>query len=110
MKFKLLILSIILAGSFAINSASAQVHVDVNFQTSYPGYTYYTYPAWRGHYRDHVYYQHYHRRFERQHRAYFQDRQHFDNNRFEKERHWHDGRENRNDRNENRNDRNERRN
>jgi len=78
----------IIAGSMAVQSASAQVHVSVNFERSYPGYTYYTYPKWHGHYRDRVYYEHYHHRFEREHRAYFRGRQ-FDHDRYERENHWH---------------------
>jgi len=85
---KLFVLCLIVAGSFAVNSASAQVHVSVNFASSYPGYSYYTYPAWHGHYRDQAYYAHYHTRFERNHRAYFHGRA-FDHDRFERENHWH---------------------
>ena len=88
MKTKLLALALIVAGSLAVQSASAQVHVGVNFESSYPGYTYYTYPKWHGHYRDHAYYAHYHTRFEREHRAYMRDRR-FDHDRFERENHWH---------------------
>lgn len=84
---KLLILAMIVIGSLAANSAFSQVHVAVNFETSYPGSTYYEYPAWHGHLRDRVYYDHYHARFEREHRAYFRDR-HFDHDRFERENHW----------------------
>jgi len=73
MKPKLFILALVIAGSLTANSAYSQVHVNVNlgFERDYPGYTYYTYPAWHGHYRDRVYYQHYHPVFERDHRAYF---------------------------------------
>ena len=85
---KLFVLCLIIAGSFAVNSASAQVHVSVNFENTYPGYTYYTYPAWHGHYRDQVYYSHYQPRFERSHRAYFKGRN-FDHDRYERENHWH---------------------
>ncbi|HVU98904.1 MAG TPA: hypothetical protein VHE34_26965 [Puia sp.] len=88
MKTKLLLIAMIIAGSMAVQSASAQVHVSVNFERSYPGYTYYTYPKWHGHYRDRVYYEHYHHRFEREHRAYFRGRQ-FDHDRYERENHWH---------------------
>ncbi len=34
------------------NSAYSQVHVAVNFETDYPGYSYYAYPKWNGHYQD----------------------------------------------------------
>ena len=82
---KLLFLTMIIAGSFvAASSASAQVHVSVNFEQTYPGYTYYTYPKWHGHYRDQVYYDHYHARFEREHRAYFHGRN-FDHDRWDRE-------------------------
>lgn len=88
MKTKLFALAMIVAGSLAVQSASAQVHVSVNFERDYPGYTYYSYPAWHGHYRDRAYYAHYHARFEREHRAYFRNRR-FDHDRFERENHWH---------------------
>lgn len=76
----------IVAGSLAVQSASAQVHVSVNFERDYPGYTYYSYPRWHGHYRDHEYYEHYHARFEREHRTYFHGRE-FDRNRWDREHH-----------------------
>jgi len=88
MKPKLLVLAMILAGSLAVQSASAQVHVQVNFERDYPGYTYYSYPRWHGHYRDRVYYEHWHGRFEREHRVYFHGRR-FDHDRYERESHWH---------------------
>src|SRR6185437_16506091 len=40
-------------------------------ETDFPGYAYYDYPAWNGHYRDRVYFTHYRPYFERDHRAYF---------------------------------------
>jgi len=40
-------------------------------ETEYPGYAYYDYPAYYGHYRDRVYFAHYRPWFERDHRAYF---------------------------------------
>jgi len=86
---KLLIVMMIIAGSLVATSAKSQVHVSVNFERDYPGYTYYTYPAWHGHYRDRDYYEHYHRRFERRHRGYFRGRE-FDHDRFERENHWRD--------------------
>ena len=98
---KFFILSLIIAGSFAITSANAQVRVEAHvgigvpapviYETDYPGYTYYTYPAWHGHYRDRYYYTHYRPYFERDHRAYFEGRR-FDHERFERENHWHGGR------------------
>jgi len=96
---KLFILSMIIAGSFVVNSAYSQVHVDVAigapapviYERDYPGYVYYTYPAWRGHYRDRVYYSHYRPIFERNHRAYFNGRR-FDHARFEREKNWRGGR------------------
>lgn len=91
----LFILSIIIAGSFVTSSAYSQVRVDASigvpvYERDYPGYAYYTYPAWNGHYRDRAYYAHYHRSFERNHRAYLHGRQ-FDHDRYERENHWHDG-------------------
>ena len=94
---KLFILSMIIAGSLAAAPAHAQVRVDAHiglgtpapvvvYERDYPGYAYYDYPAWNGHYRDRYYYQHYHRRFERDHRPYFQGRT-FDHSRYENERH-----------------------
>jgi hypothetical protein len=90
MKRKLFLLAMIVAASMAINSASAQVHVQVGInESAYPGYAYYNYPAWRGHDHDRAYYDHYHARFYREHHAYFADRRHFDHDRFERETHWH---------------------
>lgn len=40
-------------------------------ESEFPGYVYYDYPAWSGHYRDRVYFQHYRPYFERDHRTYF---------------------------------------
>jgi hypothetical protein len=88
MKTKLFALALIVAGSLAVESASAQVHVNVNFERDYPGYTYYSYPKWHGHYRDQAYYDHYHARFEREHRTYFHGRQ-FDHDRYDREHHGH---------------------
>ncbi len=81
---KLLFLTMIIAGSFVATSASAQVHVQINFEHDYPGYAYYTYPKWHGHYQDKVYYEHYHARFEREHKSYFHGRN-FDHDRFDRE-------------------------
>lgn len=96
----LFILSLIVAGSFVANSAYSQVRVDAHigigvpapivYERDYPGYSYYTYPAWNGHYRDRFYYAHYRPVFEREHRAYFSGRR-FDHERFERENHWHGG-------------------
>jgi hypothetical protein len=94
MKSKLLIISMILAGSLAAGSAYSQVRVNVGigtpvvYERDYPGYSYYTYPAWHGHYHDRFYYAHYHAAFEREHRGYFEGRR-FDHERFERERHVH---------------------
>jgi hypothetical protein len=88
MKTKLFVLAMIVAGLLAVQPASAQVHVSVNFERDYPGYTYYSYPSWHGHYRDRDYYAHYHYRFEREHRAYIHEHR-FDHERFERENHWH---------------------
>jgi hypothetical protein len=40
-------------------------------ETDFPGYAYYDFPAWNGHYRDRFYFEHYRPVFERDHRAYF---------------------------------------
>ena len=40
-------------------------------ETEFPGYAYYDYPVWNGHYRDRYYFAHYRPYFERDHRAYF---------------------------------------
>jgi hypothetical protein len=88
MKTKLLVIALIIAGSLAVQSASAQVRVGINFERDYPGYTYYTYPRWHGHYHDRAYYEHYHHRFERERHPYFRGRE-FDHERFERENHWH---------------------
>ena len=97
MKTKLMILMMIIAGSLAASSAYSQVRVDaqigpatVVYEKDYPGYQYYSYPAWNGHYRDRWYYEHYHRRFEREHRAYFH-RHRFDRERFERDHNAHRG-------------------
>jgi hypothetical protein len=54
-------------------------------ESDYPGYVYYDYPAWYGHYRDRVYFQHYRPFFERDHRTYFYGGR-FDHPRWEHER------------------------
>jgi hypothetical protein len=60
-------------------------------EADFPGYAYYEYPAWNGHYRDRFYFEHYRPYFERDHRAYF-DRGHFDHDRFVHDRGFHRGR------------------
>ena len=60
-------------------------------EAEFPGYAYYDYPAWYGHYRDRAYFAHYRPYFERDHRAYF-NRGYFDHGRFDHDRGWHRGR------------------
>ena len=84
-----MVLLMIVAGSFAVNTAKSQVRVHAQIginERDYPGYQYYSYPAWRGHYRDRTYYSHYRATFQRQHRGYFRGRR-FDHNRFERDYH-----------------------
>ncbi|HXO74688.1 MAG TPA: hypothetical protein VN824_05640, partial [Puia sp.] len=68
--------------------APAPVYQDgydaVTYENEFPGYAYYTYPAWNGHYRDRFYYAHYRPYFEREHYAYFNHGR-FDRARFEHE-------------------------
>jgi hypothetical protein len=40
-------------------------------EAEFPGYAYYDYPAWYGHYHDRVYFEHYRGAFYRDHAAYF---------------------------------------
>lgn len=81
---KLVILTMIVAGSLVASSAYSQVHIEAQIgERDYPGYTYYTYPAWHGHYRDRVYYEHYHSRFYREHKRYFHGKE-FDHDRWER--------------------------
>ena len=54
-------------------------------EADFPGYAYYNYPAWGGHYRDRVYYEHYRPFFNRDHAAYFYHGG-FDHARFEHDR------------------------
>lgn len=54
-------------------------------ESEYPGYVYYNYPAYYGHYRDRVYFSHYRPYFERDHRAYFNGGR-FDHGRWSRER------------------------
>ena len=75
---KLFILSMIIAGSLVATSAYSQVHIEAQFgptERDYPGYSYYTYPTWRGHYQDRAYFDHYRQRFHRDHRRYFRGRE-----------------------------------
>lgn len=60
-------------------------------ESEYPGYVYYDYPAWYGHYRDRVYFQHYRPWFERDHRAYFYGGR-FNHRGWEHDRGWGHGR------------------
>jgi hypothetical protein len=45
---------------------------------AYPDAAYYTYPAWNGHYRDHIYYEHYRPYYERSHRVAYNDHRGYD--------------------------------
>ncbi len=47
--------------------APAPAVIDYN---EFPGYAYYNYPAWYGHFRDRVYYEHYRPIFQRSHAYY----------------------------------------
>ena len=87
---KFAILIMIVAGSLAANSAYSQVRGEGRYGFSdrdYPGYNYYNYPTWRGHFRDRMYFEHYRHRFYRQHRRYFSRDGRFDNDRWER-RNW----------------------
>lgn len=64
----------------------------VVYESEFPGYTYYNYPVWNGHYRDRVYYEHYRPYFNRDYRPYF-NRGRFDHSRFEHDRGMHRGRD-----------------
>ena len=61
------------------------------YENDFPGYVYYNYPAWNGHYRDRLYYTHYRPFFQREHSAYFYHGR-FDNRRFDHDRNDHRGR------------------
>ena len=102
---KLFILSAVIAASFIATTGYSQVYVSAHVgfghvgigipggyyaapavcEADFPGYAYYDYPAWNGHYRDRFYYEHYRPSFERAHVAYF-NRGRFDHERFEHER------------------------
>lgn len=58
-------------------------------ESEFPGYVYYDYPAWGGHYRDRCYFEHYRPYFMRDHREYFYGGR-FDRDRWENERWEHD--------------------
>ncbi|HEY8971456.1 MAG TPA: hypothetical protein VIM64_20270 [Puia sp.] len=62
----------------------------VVYENEFPGYVYYNYPAWGGHYRDRVYYEHYRPYFYRDYRPYF-NRGRFDHGRFQHDRGYHRG-------------------
>ena len=88
---RLFVLFIIAAGSLIVSSAQSQVRINAQvgiYERDFPGYTYYSYPAWRGHYHDRYYYTHYRPVFEREHRGYFRGRR-FDHTRFERDRRMH---------------------
>jgi hypothetical protein len=55
------------------------------YENEFPGYAYYNYPVWNGHYRDRLYYEHYRPYFERENGAYFNHGR-FERERFENER------------------------
>jgi hypothetical protein len=57
----------------------------VVYENEFPGYAYYNYPVWNGHFRDRIYYEHYRPYFERENVGYF-NRGRFDRGRFEQER------------------------
>ena len=40
----------------------------VVYENEFPGYAYYNYPVWNGHFRDRIYYEHYRPVFMREHR------------------------------------------
>jgi hypothetical protein len=114
---KLAILTTVIAASLIATKSYSQVYVDAHVgfrvpgarvyvapvydggyyadpsvcETDYPGYAYYDYPAWSGHYRDRVYFQHYRPFFERDHAAYFFHGR-FDHSRFDHDRGFHRGR------------------
>ncbi|MBS1660077.1 MAG: hypothetical protein JST68_03400 [Bacteroidetes bacterium] len=69
--------------------APAPINCDpVAFEAEYPGYAYYNYPVWNGHYRDRVYYAHYRPYFMRANAGYYYHGR-FDRGRFERERFAH---------------------
>lgn len=72
------------------NGYYAPAPTTVVYETEFPGYTYYNYPVWNGHYRDRVYYEHYRPCFYRENRRYF-DGGCFNRERFERDRYDRDG-------------------
>jgi len=93
---KLFILAAVIATSFIATTGYSQVYVNAHvgfghvgvrfpapvvyggvyapapapvvYENEFPGYAYYGYPAWNGHFRDRVYYEHYRPVFMRDHR------------------------------------------
>jgi hypothetical protein len=57
----------------------------VVYENEFPGYAYYNYPVWNGHFRDRVYYEHYRPYFQRENAGYFNHGS-FERDRFEHER------------------------
>lgn len=74
------------------NGYYAPAPATVVYESEFPGYMYYNYPVWNGHYRDRVYYEHYRPYFNRDYRPYF-NRGRFDHARFEHDRGMHRGRD-----------------
>jgi hypothetical protein len=68
-----------------------QAPATVVYENEFPGYAYYNYPVWNGHYRDRVYYTHYRPYFNRDNRGYI-NRGRFDNARFQREHYRNDHR------------------
>ena len=92
----LFILTAIVAGTLFTSKSDAQVYVGARFgrvgvrvgvpvynrpyfcapapapidYDEFPGYAYYNYPVWNGHFRDRVYYEHYRPVFFREHPRY----------------------------------------
>jgi len=73
--------------------ADEEVYADPNgyassdgvvYEGEFPGYAYYDYPAWNGHYRDYYYYAHYRPFFERKYTGYFNGGR-FDRGRFQRD-------------------------
>ena len=108
---KLFVLAAVITTSLIATKSYSQVYVGARFgvripapgvyddgyyappatcEAEFPGYAYYDYPVWNGHYRDRYYFEHYRPFFEREHRAYFYhegfNRYRFDHDRFDHER------------------------
>jgi len=60
-------LPVVYGGAYAVAPAPI-VYAD------FPGYAYYNYPAWNGHFRDRIYYEHYRPVFMRAHPYYHRGR------------------------------------